>query len=622
MLSIYNISIRALIIGLIGVFSLLAFFLAFYISEAFKNEAFDSQEKLLSRFISVTAYESILNMDDVLTDLGTELQSDRALRKLFKQVIKGDASDTELSSALNESFNRRFHTAGLVNLQKVRSFDKNLNPIASSSQGVDGLSSGLNINLKERAAAREGSDKLKMLQYFWDYENKPYYSMLVPVGGLRVVGYVEIVVDPVHNLKLIETSLEKPVQIKTLSSDVTFQSEKWPKNLDNFLEANYVLKNKDGRNVLKIIAAFDNSELVESVNWVRNSSLGLFLIGTGLFVISAFIFLNKTLFVPVKALVEEMNQTACGNLLVDIDSYGIREVHVLSNTLDGLVSGLRENVRLILENSNNLFESANHLSEAAENNKRGIYVQQDQTEQVATAMNEMNATVAEVAKNTSAAAEAAIKSQDKSLLGKSTVDQVIVTINDLSDNILQAEGLIEKLNKESDAISSILDVITSIAEQTNLLALNAAIEAARAGEAGRGFAVVADEVRSLATRTQESASDIRHMVESLQEGTTGAVEAMSISRNTADKAVDEIHQAGTAIDEVSAAVGLMSDINTQIATAAEEQTAVVDEINQNIVKIRDVGVENTSIARETAEEGTDMLQVAELLREAVQRFKV
>lgn len=622
MLRISTISTKALVISLISTFSLLAFILALYISSQFKTEAFKAHKRISSQFIQVAARESLTNLDELLSDFGNEIQSDKTLRKNFKNFIKGKLSQSELEADLNAPFSRRFHTAGFLYLQKIRAYDKNLEPLIKSSEGIANLPESLDPELKAIADARSGADKLKMLNHLWYSNAGSHYSVLTPIGGLKVIGFIEITVDPVHNLKQIKETLGVPIQIIDAQNTERYLAEDWPNQIDNHVLADYFFENSAGRKVLGIEAAFDNAELVGDVNQVRNYALGLFSAVTLVFVLFASWFLNRSLFKPVADLVEEMHEAASGNLTLNIDNFGIREVHTLSNSLEDFVSTLRNNVQLILENSNSLYQSATGLSNSADKNKKGIYVQQEQTEQVATAMNEMNATVAEVARNTSAAAEAAHSSQEKSVLGKEAVEKVVYTIKSLSENILTSEGLIEHLNEESKAIGSILDVITSISEQTNLLALNAAIEAARAGEAGRGFAVVADEVRTLATKTQESASDIRNMVESLREGTLGAVDSMNISRRTAEQAVKEITTAGETIDEVSSAVSLMSDINTQIATAAEQQTTVAEEINRNIVKIRDVGIENTSIANGTAEDGSNMLRIAEGLKSSVQTFKI
>jgi methyl-accepting chemotaxis protein len=214
---------------------------------------------------------------------------------------------------------------------------------------------------------------------------------------------------------------------------------------------------------------------------------------------------------------------------------------------------------------------------------------QSETDQVATAMNEMTATVQEVARNTVQAAAAARQAGEEAGKGRSVVGEVVSNINRLAVEVQTAAQVIERVAAESGKIGMVLDVIQGIAEQTNLLALNAAIEAARAGEHGRGFAVVADEVRSLASRTQQSTQEIQKIIESLQNGAREAVDAMTQGSERAQSSVADTARADTALATISAAIDNINGMNTQIASAAEEQSAVAEEINRNIVTISQQG---------------------------------
>jgi len=251
-----------------------------------------------------------------------------------------------------------------------------------------------------------------------------------------------------------------------------------------------------------------------------------------------------------------------------------------------------------------------------------VHQQQSEVNQVATAMNEMSATVQEVASNASHAAQAAQDASEQAGEGLKVVDHTISSINNLANAVEEASGVINQLESDTDNIGVVLEVIRGISEQTNLLALNAAIEAARAGEQGRGFAVVADEVRTLASRTQESTLEIRSMIESLQSGSTQAVEVMTKGKEQAAISVGHAQKAGESLNGITQAVSSISDMNTQIATAAEEQTAVAEEINQNIVNISQLGEQAVSGAQQTSDASEELARLSNELQMMVGQFRV
>ena len=266
--------------------------------------------------------------------------------------------------------------------------------------------------------------------------------------------------------------------------------------------------------------------------------------------------------------------------------------------------------------------SSTQLSSTTQQTLVGMEGQKAETHQVASAMTEMSATVHEVAMNISEAALASHGAAKATEKGRTVVSASRTSIEELGNKLNQAEILIHTLEEQSDNISSILSVITGIAEQTNLLALNAAIEAARAGEQGRGFAVVADEVRNLSSRTHESTSEINEVITNLQKGSQAAVQAMAESKLAANVVVDHAAKTEDILLEITNAVAQIDTMTSQIASASEQQTVVAEEINKNINTISNISEESAVGGEQTARSSEDLAQLSLDMKGIVQQFKV
>jgi aerotaxis receptor len=350
-----------------------------------------------------------------------------------------------------------------------------------------------------------------------------------------------------------------------------------------------------------------------------NVVLAICVIGLVAIVVTGYLIVN-TLVTPLNRIRGLLHGLAGGKLHQHIEVTHNDDMGQVLQAVKLLQARLNTVFGHFTEASMSLANSAEQLSSNGNEALHDMERQQEETAQVATAMNEMVATVHEVAKNTGEAANAAEMSDEKTQAGKELVVETRSTIHNLAGEVERSAQVIDQLKGDSQKISSIMDVISGIAEQTNLLALNAAIEAARAGEQGRGFAVVADEVRTLAQRTQESTTEIRDMIEHLQSGIGDAVSVMARGRDQAGTAVSQADETGLALDAISEAVATIHQMNIQIATAAEQQNAVADEMNRNVVSINDLSEHSTQASRDVAGSGADLAEMAKKLKELVAQF--
>jgi methyl-accepting chemotaxis protein len=332
--------------------------------------------------------------------------------------------------------------------------------------------------------------------------------------------------------------------------------------------------------------------------------------------------LTRNIIMPLRQAVNASKQLADGDLTVRIETKNTDETGQLLESMDHLSKTMHEVISEIASSSEQVATGAMQLAQTTENVNNLVDSQKSDTDQIAAAMAEMVATSNEMTRNTQNAFDAANEANKYATLGNQSVSETIQAINDIAGDVENVSSVINDVNTHSDKIGSVVDVIEGIAEQTNLLALNAAIEAARAGEQGRGFAVVADEVRNLATRTQESTLQIQQMIEQLQSGTKTAVSAMESNRSKAQDYAKKAEKGREALTEIINSVKTILDMNQQIATASEEQSAVCEDLDNNVVTISDSCSQTATHSTEISRQSDELSSMAEMLKTMVQRFTI
>jgi len=381
--------------------------------------------------------------------------------------------------------------------------------------------------------------------------------------------------------------------------------------------------NGEQTSVGRVLVVADSSaiEELQSASLKRQVLQTIFLV---IVLVTAITLLLRSLVTrPICQVTEALNDIAQGegDLTRRLSARRNDEIGALADNFNQFAEKIQALVRKVIGSVEDITLAIEGMQQLAARTSSGVNNQRAETDQVATAMNEMSSAAQEVTESANGAADAAQRADDRGKEAQTIVNQAIDAIRKLATEIDSGAGVINELEKDVGNITSVLDVIRGIAEQTNLLALNAAIEAARAGEAGRGFAVVADEVRTLANRTQTSTEEIQSMIERLQKGAQRAVSTMESSKTNGESTVTQANQAESALGDVAVALNTINEMNTQIASAAEEQTAVTEDINRSLSRIVEIAEEAARDTSETESASEQLQKMANDLRDQVSHFK-
>lgn len=375
-----------------------------------------------------------------------------------------------------------------------------------------------------------------------------------------------------------------------------------------------------------MLALVEESKVQQEQAMTDDSGQALFMLGAmGLAAVVigllAALVISRSIVSPLQQAVAFAQRIAAGDLTQDLPQNRRDEPGQLMAAMQSMSVSLRTLVGRIGSGVSQIAAAAEQLSAITAQTSEGVQTQKQETEQTATAMHQMAATVQEVAQNAEQASMAARDADHEAQQGNSVVQQAMSQIAQLANEVEQSADSITALNQESGRIGSVLEVIRNVAEQTNLLALNAAIEAARAGEQGRGFAVVADEVRALAKRAQESTEEIEQLISSLQRLAKVAVDKMQSSRSMTQRTVVLAGEAGSALGRITLAVSTIEQMNQQIAAAAEEQSVVADTISESVTRVRDIGEQSASASQQTAASSAELARLGVELQGLVAQFR-
>jgi methyl-accepting chemotaxis protein len=408
-------------------------------------------------------------------------------------------------------------------------------------------------------------------------------------------------------IALIESKNRDEVQLQTLNNLMVSTGNKLTRGMDDLIRLNEAGSNAAAQETR---ALYSKMELIIWLVLAGSVAITVWLAWT----------LTRSIVTPIRQALSVAETIAAGNLGQHFEIHGDDEPALLLRAMHRMQLSLRSTILGISESAEQLAAAAEQMSAVMGHSTLGLQQQSNEIDQAATAVTQMSTAVHEVANNAVSTSQLSHVSDQESQKGHEEVAETITLIQGLAKEVLQAAEQAEHLSRHTDGISKVLSVIHSISDQTNLLALNAAIEAARAGEAGRGFAVVADEVRSLAKRTQASTREIGEMIASIQAGTTATVGALQSSAGKAEETLNRARSAGQALAQITLAISQISERNLLIASATEQQALVAREVDRSLESIRDLSTQSAAGASQTTSASQELARLAIGLNGMVTRF--
>lgn len=680
-MKIEKISLKALTVGILLLLGLSSIALTLFSSTRYQAAALTAQSHTLSRVLELAYSESLRKLHQQSLDLGNRLQSTNQFRAAFESALQESGRWADFVTLLNEPFQKKRADGRQIQPAKLRTYDLEFNLVAESTQGVEALGRELPATLKLQAGRFE-SNKLKSVHALWSYNDTPFLSNLIPIGSPHPVGYLEVVVSPIQGLSEIEKNLMLPFQINKPDGSNLYKSSNWHAPQVDELPVQHVVMDSERQPLLVLEVVEGVQSLYADMASVRSSTAVAYLFLTGGSLMLAIWLFNRFLFRPVTNIIQDMQRAAQGDMNISVRSRAVKEFNALAKAFDRMtekvrelvererqyaedVTGKVELIREVVEGAahgdltgqlmvyrdndviselasgiQGMLDSLNNL--VARIQQSGIQVTSSATEIAATAKqqeatvseqaattNEIRATVTQISATSKElvntmheVTDVAVKTADSANQGRSSLVRMEETMRNMMDATTAIGSKLAVLSEKAGNINTVVTTINKVSDQTNLLSLNAAIEAEKAGEYGVGFAVVATEIRRLADQTAVATWDIEQMVKEMQSAVSAGVMGMEKFSTEVRQGVDDVRRVGSQLGQIIEQVQQLIPRFEEVHEGMQSQAKGGHQISEAMIQLAESSSQTAESLRQSNGAIGQLNDAARRLQEGVSHFKV